>query len=46
MDRIDILGSQNERLGFFTKDLLAETDDDELQEIVSKAAEELSSPIA
>ena len=46
MERIDVLGDSNERFGLFTKELLAETNDLELQEIVKKAAEELDSPIA
>jgi transcriptional regulator with GAF, ATPase, and Fis domain len=46
MDRIDALGFRPERLGVFTKELLAEAEDAELQEIVKKAARELSSPIA
>jgi len=46
MDRIDILGDSNERRDLFTKELLAETNDSELQAIVKKAAEELDSPIA
>ena len=46
MDRIDVLGDSNERFDLFTKELLAETNDIELQGIVKKAAEELNSPIA
>lgn len=46
MDRIDVLGDSNERFDLFTKELLAETNDSELQEIVKKAAAELDSPIA
>lgn len=46
MDRIDVLGDSNERLELFTKELLAETNDSELQEIVKQAAVELDSPIA
>jgi hypothetical protein len=46
VDRIDVLGEVPEREFRFTRDLLAETNDEELQEIVKKAAEELSSPIA
>jgi len=46
MDRIDVLGRTNERFKLFTKELLAETNDSELQEIVKQAAEELNSPIA
>lgn len=46
MDRIDALGDSSSRLDLFTKELLAETNDSELQEIVKKAAIELNSPIA
>ena len=46
MDRIDVLGNLNNRVNLFTKELLAETDDTELQEIVQNAAKELNSPIA
>ena len=46
MDRIDVLGDINNRADLFTKELLAETNDAELQEIVKKAAAELNSPIA
>lgn len=46
MDRINVLGDSNERFALFTKELLAETNDSELQKIVKKAAEELNSPIA
>ena len=46
MDRIDVLGDSNERFGLFTKELLAETNDSELQKIVIKAAADLNSPIA
>ncbi len=46
MDRIDVLGGSNNRFDLFTKELLAETNDSELQEIVKKAAAELHSPIA
>ncbi|MDC0230473.1 GAF domain-containing protein [Aureispira] len=46
MDKIDVLGDSNKRFDLFTKELLAETNDSELQEIVKKAAEELDSPIA
>ena len=46
MDRIDVLGDSSSRLDLFTKELLAETNDSELQEIVKKAAIELNSPIA
>ena len=46
MDRIDVLGDSNKRFDLFTKELLAEANDSELQEIVEKAAEELDSPIA
>ena len=46
MDRIDALGNSSNRLDLFTKELLAETNDSELQEIVKLAALELNSPIA
>jgi hypothetical protein len=46
MERINALGDSNKRLDLFTKELLAETDDAELQEIVKTAANELNSPIA
>ena len=46
MDRIDVLGNLNSRVNLFTKELLAETDDAELQEIVKNAAKELNTPIA
>ena len=46
MDRIDVLEGTNKRFDLFTKELLAETNDTELQEIVKKAAAELDSPIA
>jgi len=46
MDRIDILGDSDGRSELFTKELLSETNDVELQDIVKKAAEELDSPIA
>ncbi len=46
MDRIDVLGDSSDRLDLFTKELLAEANDSELQEIVKKAAIELNSPIA
>jgi len=46
MDRVDVLGDSNERFDLFTKELLAETNDSELQEIAKKAAAELDSPIA
>lgn len=46
MERINALGDSSKRLDLFTKELLAETDDAELQEIVKTAANELNSPIA
>jgi GAF domain-containing protein len=46
MDRINVLGNHNERYGEFTKELLSETNDAELQQIVEQAAAELKSPIA
>jgi transcriptional regulator with GAF, ATPase, and Fis domain len=45
MDRIDILGDDYDRFKLFTQDLLAETDDAELQEIVKVAAKELNTPM-
>ena len=46
MDRINVLEDSNDRFELFTKELLAETNDTELQEIVKNAATELKSPIA
>ena len=46
MDRINVLDNSNNRRNLFTKELLAETNDSELQEIVKNASEELNSPIA
>jgi hypothetical protein len=46
MDRIDVLGDSNVRFESFTKELLAESSDTELQKIVKNAATELNSPIA
>ena len=46
MDRINVLDNSNSRRNLFTKELLAETNDAELQEIVKNASEELNSPIA
>ena len=46
MDRIDVLGEQYSNPITITKDLLAETYDAELQEIVKNAASDLKSPIA
>lgn len=46
MERIDVLGDRPERRPAFRRELLAETTDAELQEIVTTAARELSSPIA
>lgn len=46
MDRIDVLGSNPERAKVFTKELLAEANDVELQDLVEQAAKELDSPIA
>ncbi len=46
MDRINVLAESNSRQNLFTKELLAETNDAELQEIVKNASEELNSPIA
>jgi len=46
MDKVDVLGYRPDRHDVFTKELLAETDDIELQKIVKKAAAELSSPMA
>lgn len=46
MDRINVLGDSNDRAALFSKELLAETSDIELQEIVKKASKDLKSPIA
>jgi GAF domain-containing protein len=46
MDRINILKDSSERFNLFTNELLAETNDSELQELVKKASEELHCPIA
>lgn len=46
MDSIDVLGERPDRHAAFTRELLAETDDTELQRIVETAARQLSSPIA
>ncbi|MGJ3234623.1 GAF domain-containing protein [Marivirga sp.] len=46
MDRIDVLGDDYDRYKLFTQDLLAETDDAELQEIVKQAAKELNTPMS
>lgn len=46
MDRINVLKNHKDRSGEFTQELLAETNDAELQEIVKQAAAELNSPIA
>lgn len=46
MDSVDVLGPRPERREVFTRELLAETDDTELQEIVETAARDLSTPIA
>ncbi len=46
MERIDALGDKSNRRDLFTKELLAETNDNELQEIVKQASLELNSPIA
>lgn len=46
MDDVDVLGHRPERREAFTGALLAETDDATLQEIVEKAARQLSAPIA
>ncbi len=46
MDRMNALGYRPDRYGAFTHELLAETDDAELQTIVQQAAAELSTPIA
>lgn len=45
-DSIDALGYQPKRHSVFTKDLLAEAEDEILQTIVQEAAEGLSTPIA
>ncbi len=46
MDRIDVLQDEYEGYKRLTKDLLAETNDEELQSIVLNAATELKSPMA
>jgi len=46
MDRIDVLGHRPDRHAAFSEDLLAEADDNELQQIVEKAAHELDTPVA
>ena len=46
MNRIDVLGNGKERFNVISKELLAEANDVELQEIVKQAASELNSPIA
>lgn len=46
MDSIDVLGDQYNAYSLLNHDLLAETDDSELQLIVENAAAELDSPIA
>ena len=43
---IDVLGKRPRPDAIFSKELLAETDDGELQDIVKQAAEELHAPIA
>jgi len=46
MDSIDVLGDRPDRHAVFSEDLLAEADDNELQQIVDKAAQELQTPVA
>lgn len=46
MDSIDALGSRPERRGAFTRELLMETQDAELQSIVESAAKSLDTPIS
>ena len=46
MDSIDVLGHRPERQAAFTDQLLAESDDIELQQAVENAARQLSTPIA
>jgi hypothetical protein len=46
VDSFDVLGERPERRHVFTGELLAETDDAELQLIVEAAARDLSAPIA
>ena len=46
MNRINVLEDSSDRSELFTKELLAETNDTELQEIVKNAATELNSPVA
>jgi hypothetical protein len=45
MDRIDVLGADYDHYKLFTQDLLDETDDAELQDIVKEAAKELNTPM-
>ncbi|NIO07143.1 MAG: GAF domain-containing protein, partial [Deltaproteobacteria bacterium] len=46
MDSIDALGPQPDRHAAFTRELLAEAEDDELKAIVEQAARDLKAPIA
>ena len=46
MDSIDALGSRPDRHVAFSRELLAEAEDDELKAIVDQAAHELNAPIA
>ncbi len=46
MDRTDVLGPRPVRRKAFSRELLAETQDAELQSIVEEAAQKLSAPIA
>ena len=46
MDRFDVLGSRPERRSALSRELLAETQDAELQSVVEEAARNLSTPIA
>src|SRR5210317_468478 len=46
MDSIDVLGSRPDRHVAFTRELLAEAEDEELKTIVEQAARDLKTPIA
>ena len=46
MDKYDALGHQPERSKIFSQEILAEVEDPKLAEIVSQAANNLSTPMA
>lgn len=46
MDNIDVLGPRPDRHAAFSENLLTEADDNELQQIVERAAHELGTPVA